>query len=111
MHYAGQQEGHAHINDDSKHDWSHARGVIAGVQNANSNGELATYLQQAVAAIGSYRSELQSQLPAPVSSLTDLKSVTGLDIALAGQAATYVLQQLGSGNYDKVRPSISDFNC
>ena len=44
-------------------------------------------MQQAVDAIGSYRSDLQSQLPAPVSSLTQLKGVNNLDTALTAQAS------------------------
>lgn len=76
---------------------------VAVVADSGSSSALTDMLQQAVNAIGSYRSVLQNQLPAPVSSLTDLKSVTGLDTALAGKAATYVLDKLGSSNYDQVR--------
>ncbi len=67
-----------------------------------SSAELSSLESQAIAAISSYRQTLQSQLPAPVSSLTSLKNVNNLDIALSAQAATYVLQQLGSSNYNKV---------
>lgn len=44
-------------------------------------------MQQAVNAIGSYRTDLQNQLPAPVSSLTELKGVNNLDTALTAQAS------------------------
>lgn len=75
---------------------------VAVVDNTGSSGNFTDLLQQAVSAIGSYRQVLQDQLPAPVSSLTDLKGVNGLDTALAGRAATYVIQQLGADNYQQV---------
>lgn len=68
-----------------------------------TSSDFTDLLQQAVNAIGSYRQVLQNQLPAPVSSLTDLKGVNGLDTALAARAATYVIQQLGDNNYQQVR--------
>jgi hypothetical protein len=64
--------------------------------------QLSGLLQQAVAALGSYRGTLTSQLPAPVSSLTSLHGLTNLDTALAARAATYILQQLGSSEYRQV---------
>ncbi|BDA43670.1 hypothetical protein COCOBI_04-6830 [Coccomyxa sp. Obi] len=72
------------------------------VGDTGSSGNFTDLLQQAVSAIGSYRQVLQDQLPAPVSSLTDLKGVNDLDTALAARAATYVIQQLGADNYQQV---------
>jgi len=72
------------------------------VNSTGSSTNFTNLMSQAVSAIGSYRTDLQSQLPAPVSSLTQLKGVNDLDTALTGQAATYVLQQLGSNNYATV---------
>ncbi|CAL5221228.1 g3380 [Coccomyxa viridis] len=72
------------------------------VNSTGSSSNLTDLMQQAVNAIGSYRMDLQNQLPAPVSSLTQLKGVNNLDTALTAQAATYVLQQLGSNNYATV---------
>ncbi|CAK0781716.1 hypothetical protein CVIRNUC_005453 [Coccomyxa viridis] len=72
------------------------------VNSTGSSSNYSSIMQQAVDAIGSYRSDLQTQLPAPVSSLTQLKGVNTLDTALTAQAATYVLQQLGANNYSSV---------
>ena len=75
---------------------------VAVVDNTGTSGNFSDLLQQAVSAVGSYRQVLQDQLPAPVSSLNDLKGVNGLDTALAARAATYVIQQLGENNYQQV---------
>ncbi|KAK9914972.1 hypothetical protein WJX75_003189 [Coccomyxa subellipsoidea] len=72
------------------------------VDNQGNTTDFTNLVSEAVTAIGSYRSVLQDQLPAPVSSLTDLKGVNSLDTALAARAATYVIQQLGANNYQQV---------
>ena len=65
------------------------------MNSTGSSSNFSSIMQQAVDAIGSYRSDLQSQLPAPVSSLTQLKGVNNLDTALTAQAChkTSVLMQ------------------
>lgn len=55
------------------------------VNSTGSSSNLTDLMQQAVNAIGSYRTDLQNQLPAPVSSLTQLKGVNNLDTALTAQ--------------------------
>ena len=75
----------------------------AVVDNQGNTTDFTNLVSEAVTAIGSYRSVLQDQLPAPVSSLTDLKGVNSLDTALAARAATYVIQQLGANNYQQAR--------
>ncbi|EIE19391.1 hypothetical protein COCSUDRAFT_54674 [Coccomyxa subellipsoidea C-169] len=72
------------------------------VDTTGSTANFTDLLNQAVSAIGGYRSVVQDQLPAPVSSLNDLKGVNGLDTALAARAATYVIQQLGENKYQQV---------
>ena len=61
------------------------------VNSTGSSTNFTNLMSQAVSAIGSYRTDLQSQLPAPVSSLTQLKGVNDLDTALTGQAR-HILQ-------------------
>jgi hypothetical protein len=61
------------------------------VNSTGSSTNFTNLMSQAVNAIGSYRTDLQSQLPAPVSSLTQLKGVNNLDTALTGQAR-HILQ-------------------
>lgn len=61
------------------------------VNSTGSSTNFTNLMSQAVSAIGSYRTDLQSQLPAPVSSLTQLKGVNNLDTALTGQAR-HILQ-------------------
>ena len=56
------------------------------VNSTGSSTNVTNLMSQAVSAIGSYRTDLQSQLPAPVSSLTQLKGINNLDTALTGQA-------------------------
>ncbi len=73
----------------------------AVVDTTGSTANFTDLLNQAVSAIGGYRSVVQDQLPAPVSSLNDLKGVNGLDTALAARAATYVIQQLGENKYQQ----------
>jgi len=57
----------------------------AVVNSTGSSSNFTSLMQQAVSAIGSYRTDLQNQLPAPVSSLTQLKGVNHLDTALSAQ--------------------------
>lgn len=77
--------------------------TCAVATSPGSSTQFNALLQQAVAALSSYRGTLTSQLPAPVSSLTSLQGLTSLDTALAARAATYILQQLGSNKYQQVR--------
>ena len=74
----------------------------AVVSSSGESAQFSSLMQQAITALQSYRGTLTSQLPAPVSSLNSLHGVNNLDTALAAQAATYVLQQLGSSNYQTV---------
>jgi len=57
----------------------------AVVNSTGSSSNFTSLMQQAVSAIDSYRTDLQNQLPAPVSSLTQLKGVNHLDTALSAQ--------------------------
>lgn len=57
------------------------------VNSTGSSSNLTDLMQQAVNAIGSYRTDLQAQLPAPISSLTQLKGVNNLDTSLTAQVS------------------------
>ena len=67
---------------------AHLRPWGAVVNSTGSSSNFSSIMQQAVDAIGNYRSDLQSQLPTPVSSLTQLKGVNILDTALTAQACS-----------------------
>lgn len=73
------------------------------VSNTGSNANLTTLINMAVSAIGNARPVVQNQLPAPVSSLSDIKNLNGLDTAIASRGATYVIQQLGADKYSQAR--------
>ena len=68
-----------------------AQTLHAVVNSTGSSSNLTDLMQQAVNAIGTYRTDLQNQLPAPVSSLTQLKGVNNLDTALTAQVCSALL--------------------
>ncbi len=70
------------------------------VNSTGSSSNFTDLMQQAVNAIGSYRMDLQNQLPAPVSSLTQLKGVNNLDTALTAQVCCALLDATQHIDFD-----------
>ena len=86
----------------------------AVVNSTGSSSNLTDLMQQAVNAIGSYRMDLQNQLPAPVSSLTQLKGVNNLDTALTAQVCCALLdttQPLIGTDFDLGRDWFTVWSC